>query len=683
MKFNVIIPMAGEGSRFGYKFKPFLKLDDRMFIEHVVEPFLEFDNLIESYTFIITKEQEKNSNVSEVVKSSMVYIHEKINIHIIECKTDGPYQTVLAFTKGIELDNVIICDCDHKINIEPIITMAENEILTDVIIPIWEIKTDEQQNWGKLVIKNNKILNYYEKEIIHIHSDEKMYGMIGCYYFKTTKLLTVSNYLNISDLFKNSDLQNIHTVKINEALFFGTPKMVTDTIEKRRCYENIICDVDGVIFQHSPSSNTIFEDNNLIKNCASKIMEWKSQNKKIILMTARAKTTRKDFIELLIENGIVWDELIMGVNPGTRYVINDIKPSHIFTKQAVSINLLRNEGIDHVICNESNNNDIRIIKMFKGGSFSKTYLLELDCYKFVRKHIIKNNNTMDHYYRLKRQYEDLSRFYYYDNEMFPKVIREQDSDYDYFYDMEYLENYEQLDCFDNETQINNIIKVLDRFNKNIYCFKKQLKDSSFVYDFFNEKIYPKLLKFEIDNKVMKYLINNENVTINGKHYYGLRTIFNKLDFNNFNPSFICPIHGDLNFENILYNSITDDVKTLDMEGSRYVDSPVFDLGKLFQSLVANYEVWSKLDEVIFNSSIDNLTCNDNFFDYKNDDIIVVVDIFKTILGIDDKEKVLKLGLFYMACYFIRFIPFRSLVSENHANFAMIMAVIWFNKIYEK
>jgi GTP:adenosylcobinamide-phosphate guanylyltransferase len=277
MKFNVIIPMAGEGSRFGYKFKPFLKLDDRMFIEHVIEPFLEFDHLIESYTFIITKEQENNSNVSEIVKSSMVYIHEKINIHIIECKTDGPYQTVLAFTKGVELNNVIICDCDHKINIKPIITMAENEIPTDVIIPVWEIKNDEQQNWGKLVIKNNKILNYYEKEIIHVRSDEKMYGMIGCYYFKTTKLLTVSNYLNISDLFKNSDIPNICTVKINEALFFGTPKMVTDTIEKRRCYENIICDVDGVIFQHSPNSNTIFEDNNLIKNCALKIKEWKSQ----------------------------------------------------------------------------------------------------------------------------------------------------------------------------------------------------------------------------------------------------------------------------------------------------------------------------------------------------------------------------------------------------------------------
>jgi molybdopterin-guanine dinucleotide biosynthesis protein A/thiamine kinase-like enzyme len=683
MKFNVIIPMAGEGSRFGYTFKPLLKLDDRTFIEHVIEPFLEFDHLIETYNFIITQEQETSCNASATLHSLLIYISKKINIHIIESKTDGPYQTLLAFMKDVELKHIVICDCDHKINIQPIIHAALHETPTDVIIPLWEIKNDEQHNWGKLVMKDDDIIDYYEKEVIQIHSDERMYGMIGCYYFRTTKLFPVSNYLNISDFLKYFKLPNIRTVKVKEALFFGTPDMVNDAIEKRRSYENIICDIDGVIIQHSPNSNTKVEDNELIKGCASKILEWKSQNKKIILMTARAKTTRQDFIILLDKKGIIWDELIMGVNPGTRYVINDIKPAHIFTKQAISINVIRNEGIDNVICNENKNNSIKIVRVFKGGSFSKTYLLENHGIKFVRKHIFKNQQTLEHYYRLKRQCDDLYRFHYYDNELVPKVIHEQDSDCDYFYDMDYLENYEQLDCFDAETQKKSIEIILERMNTNVYCFKKFLRNDSFIYDFFNEKIYPKLIKFEKDSEVMNYLICNPTVNINGKSYYGLRTIFDKLDIRKFNPSFICPIHGDLNFENILYNPITGDVKTLDMEGSRYVDSPLFDLGKLFQSFVAKYEVWSKMDEVVYNSSMDNLTCVSDFFDYNKADIVFVLDMFKTILENDDEDQVLRSGLFYMACYFIRFIPFRALVSENHANFSMIMAIVWLNKIYEE
>ena len=52
MKFNIIIPMAGEGSRFDYKFKPFIKLDDRSFIEHVLDSFVCYDSNITCYYFI-------------------------------------------------------------------------------------------------------------------------------------------------------------------------------------------------------------------------------------------------------------------------------------------------------------------------------------------------------------------------------------------------------------------------------------------------------------------------------------------------------------------------------------------------------------------------------------------------------------------------------------------------------
>jgi hypothetical protein len=686
MKFNVIIPMAGEGSRFEYKFKPFIKIDDRTFIEHALDSFIAYDSNILFYYFIITKEQEDKYNVSETLNQILHNIHSKIKVVCLENKTEGPYQTII---NGINdnIQNCFICDCDHKITIDPIMELLDNSTnIPDIIIPTWEISEKEYSSWGKVIINGeNKVIDFCEKEKINCDENERICGMIGCYYFKSTSILDFSRqYVNMSDFFKNNSHNIIFdTCRINHAYFFGTPSLLNECIEQRRNYENIICDVDGVLIQHSPNSNTKPEDNVLIKDCAKKIFDWKNQNKKIILMTSRSKNTKKDFELLLKEKNIYYDELIMGVNPGTRYVINDIKPSHIFTKQAIGINIVRDTGIIDVVCNENSNNSIKIVKLLKGGSFSNNYLLEQNGKKFVRKYIIKTNETMEHYWRLKRQCDDLKRFYYYSENLVPQIINEQDSSYDYYYDMTFLENYEQLDCFNMDIQRKAVIQIMDKINTNIYCYKKSLtpiEQDKFMKDYLDEKIYCKLDKFQKECNIMNYLINEPEVVINNKKYHGLREVFDKINVYNYKPDFVSPIHGDLNFENILYNINTDNVIVIDMEGSRYVDSPLFDLGKLFQSLVSKYELWSKIEDVMLDDDINNLKCIDEFFDYNKDEIQFIVDVFINIFKSYDNESMIKAGIFYMANYFIRFIPFRLKVGKKHGIFAMIMAIVWLNKI---
>jgi molybdopterin-guanine dinucleotide biosynthesis protein A len=689
--------MGGESSRFNYNFKPLLKLDDRTFIEHVLDHFIHFDDIIESYNFIITKEQNEKYGLNDKFhKLFCQTITKKLKIYIIEEKTDGPFKTITEITNANCFKNVFICDCDHRINISPMIELLQSSTENiEFIIPTWCINEDEHNLWGKVLLKSGKIVNFFEKESVITDDDENIYGMIGCYYLNSTDIFKENSdakYSNISDFLKeNHSKLNIKLCKIEDASFFGTPQMVRDTIENRRRYENIVCDVDGILIKHSPHSNAVPEDNILIKNCADKLKSWKKENKKIILMTARSKSTQVDFIKMLKEKGIIWDELIMGVNPGTRYVINDIKPAHIFTKQAVAINCVRDEGIDDICCNEHLNNDLKIIKKFKGGSFSTTYLIQKNDTFFVRKHIIKTPKTMEHYLRLKRQVEDLRRFYYCSREIVPKILHENDNDFDYYYDMEYLENYRQLDSWTDEILHKKAInQIMKKLTDNIYCFKKKMAENeqiAFMNDFFQEKIECKLDKFAKDCNIMNHLINSNEVIINNKIYYGLRTVLKKIGVMNFKPTFICPIHGDLNFENILYNETLDDVKVIDMEGSRYVDSPLFDLGKLFQTLVARYESWSKIETVIFNRDIHNLTCVDTFFSYDNDRISFILDIFKEILeipeGMETAKTITNLGIFYMATYFIRFVPFRLLVSKDHGVFALIMAVVWFNHIRDE
>jgi thiamine kinase-like enzyme len=678
--------MAGESSRFNYKFKPFLYLDNKRFIEHTLDEFIKHDSIIESYNFIITKEQEKINNVINTINEIFPNLLNKINILQISEKTPGPYQTlqsaILENTTINNINNIIICDIDHSVNITPIIDKLNIYKNIDAIIPVWNINYDEHKNWGKVILNNNKINRFCEKECVEKIPNQEVFGLIGCYYFKNINILPYDNkYINFSDFFNNNFLKiNIEIANIKKAYFYGTPEMVEKTIKLRRTFETIFCDIDGVLIKHNNSSNNNLKDNILIGNCVNKLKNLREDNKKIILVTARPKKTEKEFKILLKQLDILYDDIVMDLNPGPRYLINDIKPSNPFVKQSLSYNIIRNSGIDNLELNESENYKIEIIKKFKGNSFCNTYLLKKDDMVFVRKYIVKTNKSLEHYERLKRQCDDLKRFLYYNSEIVPKILYEQDSFFDYYIDLEYLENYKQLDKYDTNVQKKVLCELINILSESIYCYKKRNSDTNFITDFFNTKIYPKLNQFEKECCIMNYLINNENIVINNKTYYGLRKVINILNIKNFDTEWVHPIHGDLTLENILYNDSTNDIKLIDMEGSRYVDSCYFDLGKIFQSIISKYDEWNDITNIIYNKNIDNLCCNNNYFDSNFEDVKYICINFSKITEVDDLKLIYKRGIFYMATYFIRFVQFRRQINEEHGIFAIIMATVWLNNI---
>ena len=679
--------MAGESSRFNYKFKPFLYLDNKRFIEHCIDSFLPYNSIINTFTFIITQQQEEDYKVINTIQNIFYNIKDKLNIIQIEKKTRGPYQTILVALKHLpDYKNIIICDCDHHINIKPIIEKINNKFSDDIIIPVWDIEYEEQYRWGKIVINKltNEIVKICEKEIVEYDDNMDIFGMIGCYYFKSTQILCKNlECNNMSDFFKTSK-HKLTTIKIKDAYFFGDPLMVEETIKKRRHQESVFCDVDGVLLKHKPNSNDNIEDNIILGNCVETINKWKEENKKIIICTSRPKNTIQTFSELLRKININYDELIMGLNPGPRYIINDIKPTNIFVKQAREVNLIRDEGINDIKLNESNKYNIEIIKMFKGNSACKTYLLKEGSHKFVRKYIIKKKNTYEHYEKLNRQCDDLKRFKYYDNTLVPNILRENDSNFDYYFDLEYFENNKQLDTYNEDIQFNILNIVVEKLIRNVYCYKKEI-DNNFMEKFMNNKIYPKLQQFEKECDIMNYLINSKCIKINNYNYKGLRYVLESIDINNYMGKYVHPIHGDLTLENILYDKDENNIKLIDMDGSRYVDSCLLDLGKIFQSIVSKYKEWNVIDNVIFDEDINNLTCLDNYFHEKQNKFLKyknICDIFNSLLNNDNWYKTFKQGIFYMATYFIRFVQFRRQINNQHGIFAIIMAINWLNFISE-
>lgn len=111
----------------------------------------------------------------------------------------------------------------------------------------------------------------------------------------------------------------------------------------------IFCDIDGTLVKHySPimSCKPGFKMT-LLPETLETILEWDRKGYNIILTTGRRESMRKETERQLSEVGIIYDQLIMGIKGGKRYLINDRKPQGS-EDYAIAINLKRNRGIKNL-----------------------------------------------------------------------------------------------------------------------------------------------------------------------------------------------------------------------------------------------------------------------------------------------------------------------------------------------
>lgn len=90
----------------------------------------------------------------------------------------------------------------------------------------------------------------------------------------------------------------------------------------------IFCDIDGTLVKHVALSESCREDHimELLPGTLEKLMEWERNGFRIILTTGRKECMRKQTEKQLAQSGIFYDQLIMGIGGGARYLINDKKP---------------------------------------------------------------------------------------------------------------------------------------------------------------------------------------------------------------------------------------------------------------------------------------------------------------------------------------------------------------------
>jgi|TARA_B110000914_G_scaffold223071_1_gene237803 beta-phosphoglucomutase-like phosphatase (HAD superfamily)/dTDP-glucose pyrophosphorylase len=234
---NILIPMAGAGSRFqqaGYIFpKPLIEINNKPMIQCVIDSL----KLEGNYIFIVQKEHQVKYNINSVLKIL------KPNCKIIELDeiTEGAACTTLLAKKLIDNNNpLIIANSDQYIEWDSIKSMynfnskkIDGSILTfEAIHPKW--------SYAK-VDKNNLVTEVAEKKVISKNAT------VGVYYWKKgsdyvkyadqmiKKNIRVNNEFYVCPVFNEAilDKKKIIIDQVDEMHGLGTPEDLNSFLTKK------------------------------------------------------------------------------------------------------------------------------------------------------------------------------------------------------------------------------------------------------------------------------------------------------------------------------------------------------------------------------------------------------------------------------------------------------------------
>lgn len=238
---NVIVPMAGAGSRFkvaGYDMpKPFIEFNEKMMIEHVLTSFSE----IKANFILVLQEKFLEEQKIQLGKIQQNY---QVDFVTVPKLTMGAAITALASHKKINPNyDIIFADSDNIFNPDDIydfIKYARNSNLSGALLTF---NSDKPCFSYAKVDNNGNFIETREKEVISNHA------ISGVYYFKNLEEFrdSVIDMIVDADLsrgeFYMSNVYN-HLNKITNKIgvydiehfdCVGTPEQLSLYIERSNC----------------------------------------------------------------------------------------------------------------------------------------------------------------------------------------------------------------------------------------------------------------------------------------------------------------------------------------------------------------------------------------------------------------------------------------------------------------
>lgn len=238
---NVVIPMAGAGSRFkmaGYdEPKPFIEFNGKMMIEHVLS---SFSNIEANFTLVL-QEKFLKEQISELEYLKQNYALKFVTVPKL---TMGAAITALAAHNAIDPNlDILFADSDNIFSPEDIYQFIENVRDRNLSGALLTFNSDNPCFSYAKVDSSDTLIETKEKEVISNHA------ISGVYYFKTVELFrnSVIDLVVESDLSKGefymSNVYN-HLRKFSKSIGIydiehfdcvGTPEQLLQYIERSSC----------------------------------------------------------------------------------------------------------------------------------------------------------------------------------------------------------------------------------------------------------------------------------------------------------------------------------------------------------------------------------------------------------------------------------------------------------------
>lgn len=354
---NIVIPMAGLGSRFQNAGvttpKPLIVVNGKTLIQHSVDS-LGIDG---RYIFItrVYDDPQDNEKLTSILK---MLKPDSIEIKIDRMQYGAADACLYAKDYINNDDELIITNCDQLLSwdSEEFLSVVRKSNCDGAVVLF--NSTNNKNSFAE--VSSDRVIRLAEKDpisnnaLVGIHhwkhgqdfvsSAEKLlkeyknFGLKECY---------VSNTYN----YLINDGKNIIPYKIDNNMFIplGTPEDVEIYLAKIKEFytekpKTIFCDIDGTIIKHAHRFSHIGkEDPQDLEGVIAKFNEWDSKGHKIILTTARKESARYITEKHLSDLGFCWDYLLMGMTSGTRFLFND-KLTASDPDRAVAINLITDKG---------------------------------------------------------------------------------------------------------------------------------------------------------------------------------------------------------------------------------------------------------------------------------------------------------------------------------------------------
>lgn len=673
---QLIFPMAGRGLHGGYKFRPFVRVGEETMIEAALRPFRGWRDVIRMTYFVCLQEQEDEFWVSK--RLAAVFPDWPFEVILLEKATSGPAETVrAAIEKRCLTGPGIICDSDHSVDVTPQLQRLTHDA-PDCLVPVWDLRGEDLKAWSVAAVDDSgRVIDVAEKKVPACSG--RFFGVIGCYYFRELRELTRSNgsYLSQSIRRLLDDRRRVEAVSVETAEFFGDRTRLNAINEKRRSYcGTIFCDLDGTLVEHEdqPSYTHSLK---VLPGTREKLAEWQQQGYHIALMTARPVAEEELLRQSLAAADVRYHRLIMGLPSGPRFLINDRRPSAMLTPQVGAFEVARNEGIHAVALPASR---FHVCRRFQGGSYAETLLVEDDEKMFVRKRASKREHLSLGYSKLKSQFRSLERFAQLAPSIVPALYGEHESTFEYYYEMEYLSGHQLLSHYSGTDRQTGLELLLNTLQEKIYSTVRRngIDPGDWLLHHFSQKVFPKLDLIRAHPRLSE-IFAGADVRLNGVEYPSLDSLLQRAlepaMAKELGPKVLSPVHGDLTFENVLYDR--GDIKLIDMDGAEPLDALELDLGKLFQSVLCHYEDWAHSTAQLSHREPDGnvhlLTKNGS----GRETVQRITQCWASVLGLSEDQTYRK-GLFFLGLHLIRMAPFRLKVSDDQATFALANALIYLN-----